>query len=60
MYVRSDTMIRLLTVDDHKICTALVQQQPAENPFIIGEIEALGYDQPFQKIRGQSEKDKLV
>ena len=53
-------MIRLLTVDDHKICIALVQQQPAENLFIIGEIEALGYDQPFQKIRGQSDKDKLV
>ncbi|MEB2280094.1 hypothetical protein LAV73_08800 [Lysinibacillus xylanilyticus] len=52
-------MIRLLTVDDHKICIALVQQQSAENLFIIVEIEAFGYDQPFQKIRGPSEKDKL-
>lgn len=53
-------MIRLLTTDDHEICMALVQQQPAENLFIIGDIETFGYDQPFQKIWGQFEDDKLI
>ncbi|MEC1179817.1 GNAT family N-acetyltransferase [Metasolibacillus meyeri] len=53
-------MIRLLTAADHDICMELVQQQPAENLFIIGDIEAFGYDQPFQKIWGQFEEDKLI
>ncbi|MEG0473721.1 MAG: GNAT family N-acetyltransferase [Solibacillus sp.] len=53
-------MIRLLTEADNEICMALVQQQPAENLFIIGDIEAYGYDQPFQKIWGQFEKGTLV
>ncbi|KYG88892.1 GNAT family N-acetyltransferase [Metasolibacillus sp. FSL K6-0083] len=53
-------MIRLLTTADHDICMALVQQQPAENLFIIGDIEAFGYDQPFQKIWGQFEGEELI
>ncbi|WP_042478068.1 GNAT family N-acetyltransferase [Bacillus ndiopicus] len=53
-------MIRLLTAADHDICMALVQQQPAENLFIIGDIEAFGYDQPFQKIWGQFEGNQLI
>ena len=53
-------MIRLLTASDHEVCMALVQQHPAENLFIIGDIEAFGYDQPFQKIWGQFEDDKLI
>ncbi|WPK11664.1 GNAT family N-acetyltransferase [Lysinibacillus louembei] len=53
-------MIRLLTAEDHDICMELVQQQPAENLFIIGDIEAFGYDQPFQKVWGQFEEDKLI
>lgn len=53
-------MIRLLTAADHDMCMALVQQQPAENLFIIGDIEAFGYDQPFQKVWGQFEDERLV
>ncbi|MEO4053076.1 GNAT family N-acetyltransferase [Solibacillus sp. CAU 1738] len=53
-------MIRLLTADDHEVCMALVQQQPAENLFIIGDIEAFGYDKPFQKIWGQFEDEQLI
>lgn len=53
-------MIRLLTAADHELCMALVQQQPAENLFIIGDIEAFGYDQPFQKVWGQFEGEKLI
>ncbi|NMH67245.1 GNAT family N-acetyltransferase [Bacillus sp. RO3] len=45
-------MIRQLTEQDHDICQKLVQQQPAENLFIIGDIEAFGYEQDFQKIWG--------
>ncbi|MGG1630011.1 GNAT family N-acetyltransferase [Rossellomorea sp. NRS-1567] len=45
-------MIRQLTEQDHDICQQLIHQQPAENLFIIGDIEAFGYEQEFQKIWG--------
>ncbi|WP_034765534.1 GNAT family N-acetyltransferase [Rossellomorea vietnamensis] len=45
-------MIRQLTEKDHDICQELIQKQPAENLFIIGDIEAFGYEQDFQKIWG--------
>ncbi|MCT2538279.1 GNAT family N-acetyltransferase [Aquibacillus koreensis] len=45
-------MIRQLTKADDEICQQLIQQQPAENLFIIGDIEAYGYEQDFQKIWG--------
>ncbi|GLC90551.1 GNAT family N-acetyltransferase [Lysinibacillus piscis] len=53
-------MIRLLTAADHEVCMALVQQKPAENLFIIGDIEVFGYDQPFQKLWGQFEDGQLI
>ena len=45
-------MIRQLTEQDHDRCQRLIHQQPAENLFIIGDIEAFGYEKEFQKIWG--------
>ncbi len=45
-------MIRQLTEQDHDCCQTLIQKRPAENLFIIGDIEAFGYEQDFQKIWG--------
>ncbi|MGG0719478.1 GNAT family N-acetyltransferase [Robertmurraya massiliosenegalensis] len=46
-------MIRRLTIDDHEPCFALLKTAPAENLFIIGDIEAYGYDKDFQKVWGE-------
>ncbi|MFY4774163.1 hypothetical protein [Metabacillus sp. RGM 3146] len=46
-------MIRQLTEKDHEQCMNFVSQKAAENLFIIGDIEAYGYEQPFQKIWGE-------
>lgn len=54
-------MIRRLTSDDHKFCFELVNSQPAENLFIIGDIEAYGYDKDFQKVWGEfNEAGELI
>jgi uncharacterized protein len=45
-------MIRVLTHADDEQCQRLIQEQPAENLFIIGDIEAFGYEQDFQTIWG--------
>ncbi|MCA1056814.1 GNAT family N-acetyltransferase [Rossellomorea aquimaris] len=45
-------MIRILTRADDEKCQQLIQQEPAENLFIIGDIEAFGYEQDFQRIWG--------
>ncbi|MGD7009643.1 GNAT family N-acetyltransferase [Metabacillus sp. 84] len=45
-------MIRQLTAEDHEQCYAFVAKKPAENLFFIGDIEAFGYSEPFQKIWG--------
>ncbi|MCP3740193.1 GNAT family N-acetyltransferase [Rossellomorea sp. BNER] len=45
-------MIRKLTKDDNEKCQNLIQQKPAENLFIIGDIEAYGYEQDFQSLWG--------
>ncbi|WP_270180712.1 GNAT family N-acetyltransferase [Alkalihalobacillus sp. CinArs1] len=45
-------MIRRLTEADHKACISLLTPYAAENLFILGDIEAFGYDQPFQKLWG--------
>ena len=53
-------MIRRLTKEDHSNCLALLTPYAAENLFIIGDIEAFGYDQPFQKLWGDfSESGEL-
>ncbi|EFV75426.1 hypothetical protein HMPREF1013_04204 [Bacillus sp. 2_A_57_CT2] len=46
-------MIRRLTELDDEICFSFLKQQPAENLFIIGDIEAYGYEQEFQKVWGE-------
>ncbi|MBM7583809.1 putative GNAT family acetyltransferase [Bacillus pakistanensis] len=45
-------MIRKLTRDDNEKCQNLIQIKPAENLFIIGDIEAYGYEQDFQTLWG--------
>ncbi|XXM71930.1 GNAT family N-acetyltransferase [Lysinibacillus sphaericus] len=50
-------MIRVLTQEDDGQCQRLIQQEPAENLFIIGDIEAFGYEQDFQKIWGDFDED---
>ena len=37
-------MIRKLTQNDHEVVMELVGKKPAENLFIIGDIEAYGYE----------------
>jgi hypothetical protein len=46
-------MIRRLTEYDHETCFSFLKQQPAENLFIIGDIEAYGYEKDFQKVWGE-------
>jgi uncharacterized protein len=54
-------MLRRLTSSDHEICFSLLKQQAAENLFIIGDIEAYGYDQDFQKLWGEfNENGELI
>nr|WP_091497944.1 GNAT family N-acetyltransferase [Amphibacillus marinus] len=45
-------MIRKLLEADDQAVKALIMQQPAENLFIIGDLEAFGYEQDFQEIWG--------
>ncbi|MEQ6388945.1 GNAT family N-acetyltransferase [Bacillaceae bacterium S4-13-58] len=45
-------MIRRLTEQDDALCQKLIQQRPAENLFIIGDIEAFGYEEDFQTVWG--------
>ncbi|CAM3393763.1 GNAT family N-acetyltransferase [Aeromicrobium ponti] len=53
-------MIRRLTEHDHETCFSFLKQQPAENLFIIGDIEAYGYEKDFQKVWGEfNEKGDL-
>ncbi|MFD1020623.1 GNAT family N-acetyltransferase [Thalassobacillus hwangdonensis] len=54
-------MIRQLTQADHAACMDLVNQKPAENLFIIGDIEMYGYENDFQKLWGDFTEDgKLI
>ncbi|WP_273836152.1 GNAT family N-acetyltransferase [Guptibacillus sedimenti] len=50
-------MIRRLTEKDHHQCLSLLTPHAAENLFILGDIEAYGYDQPFQKLWGDFSED---
>ncbi|MFB1049668.1 GNAT family N-acetyltransferase [Paraliobacillus sp. JSM ZJ581] len=52
-------MIRKLTIEDDQHVQALIQQKPAENLFIIGDIEAFGYEQDFQTIWGDFDNGNL-
>ncbi|WP_152657971.1 GNAT family N-acetyltransferase [Oceanobacillus sp. CFH 90083] len=53
-------MIRKLTKEDHGKVMELVEPKAAENLFIIGDIEAFGYDSDIQDVWGQWEKQKLI
>ncbi|HEO8418313.1 GNAT family N-acetyltransferase [Niallia sp. FSL W8-0635] len=46
-------MIRELTENDHSIVMEFLLQDPSINLFIIGDIEAFGYDASFQKLWGE-------
>lgn len=50
-------MIRRLTETDHGKCFDFLSDQPAENLFIIGDIEAYGYEKDFQKLWGEFNED---
>jgi predicted GNAT family acetyltransferase len=54
-------MIRRLNKSDHDVCFNLLKTRSAENLFIIGDIEAYGYEQEFQKLWGEyNEKEELI
>ncbi|MCM3616770.1 GNAT family N-acetyltransferase [Sutcliffiella horikoshii] len=50
-------MIRRLSEKDHEICFNFLGEQPAENLFIIGDVEAYGYEKDFQKLWGEFNSD---
>ncbi|MFC7320228.1 GNAT family N-acetyltransferase [Halobacillus campisalis] len=50
-------MIRRLTEQDDSSCQILLSKKPAENLFIIGDIENFGYEQDFQKLWGDFTED---
>ena len=52
-------MIRRLTEDDRAMCMAFLQKAPAENLFIIGDIEAYGFKTVFQDVWGYVERNIL-
>ncbi|RWZ51291.1 GNAT family N-acetyltransferase [Halobacillus fulvus] len=49
-------MIRRLYEEDDPFCQELLMKKPAENLFIIGDIENFGYEQSFQKLWGEFEE----
>lgn len=53
-------MIRKLHKEDHETVMGLLSHKPAENLFIIGDIEAFGYDSEIQEIWGQFQNDSLT
>ncbi|RXK17909.1 GNAT family N-acetyltransferase [Macrococcus sp. DPC7161] len=52
-------MIRKLTQADHENVMTLVSKKPAENLFIIGDIEIYGYDNDIQELWGEFEGSSL-
>jgi uncharacterized protein len=56
----ADEMIRILTEEDRKKIMDFVSDKPAENLFIIGDIENYGFDNPIQTLWGDfTESGKL-
>ncbi|ARI78281.1 GNAT family N-acetyltransferase [Halobacillus mangrovi] len=54
-------MIRRLNEKDDAACQNLLSKKPAENLFIIGDIENFGYEQDFQKLWGDfNEQNELI
>jgi predicted GNAT family acetyltransferase len=50
-------LIRKLTSQDHKQLFSLLKEEPSFNLFLIGDIEAFGYDKDFQEIWGEFAED---
>lgn len=50
-------MIRQLTQEDQQACEQLLVSKPAENLFIISDIENFGFDQEFQKLWGEFDEN---
>ena len=46
-------VIKRLTQENHAVCSTLINKRPAENLFLIGDIEAYGYEEDFQKVWGE-------
>ncbi|GAA0345406.1 GNAT family N-acetyltransferase [Oceanobacillus oncorhynchi subsp. oncorhynchi] len=53
-------MIRKLTKEDHAKVMELVEPKAAENLFIIGDIEAFGYDSDIQDVWGEWKQEDLI
>lgn len=53
-------MIRKLIKADYETVMDLVGKKPAENLFIIGDIEAYGFESDVQELWGQFEDEKLI
>lgn len=53
-------MIRQLVEYDHDRVMKLVGEKPAENLFIIGDIEAYGYFSDIQEVYGDFDGDELI
>ncbi|MFC0470545.1 GNAT family N-acetyltransferase [Halalkalibacter kiskunsagensis] len=53
-------MIRRLNADDYISCMKLVKERPAENLFIISDIETFGFEEDFQEVWGDfDDQNKL-
>ncbi|OCA81750.1 GNAT family N-acetyltransferase [Bacillus sp. FJAT-27986] len=46
-------MIKRLSEKDHDVCVSFIHTKPSENLFLIGDIEAYGYEEDFQKVWGE-------
>ncbi|MFW6319767.1 MAG: hypothetical protein ACOC1L_06235, partial [Bacillota bacterium] len=53
-------MIRLLTEHDRETVLNYLYQDPAYNIFIIGDIEAFGFNQTFQRIYAEFDNGRLL
>ncbi|MGP4075490.1 GNAT family N-acetyltransferase [Halobacillus sp. K22] len=53
-------MVRRLHEADDQACQQLLAKKPAENLFIIGDIENFGYDQDFQKLWGEFDENQQL
>ncbi|MFZ0370842.1 MAG: GNAT family N-acetyltransferase [Halobacillus sp.] len=53
-------MVRRLYEADDQACQQLLAKRPAENLFIIGDIENFGYEQDFQKLWGEFDDNQQL
>jgi len=53
-------MIRVCKEEDRNVIMSFITKKPAENLFLIGDIEVHGFDSDIQKVWGQFEGDELI